>query len=315
MRKIIVLITLLFWVLNAYAQVSHGGEPLFLSSKVQGKKEVPIYYSHPPTQEEIDEVKDYNSASHESLQFAISSEVNIDVRKMSIVDTLEEGYVYRLAIVSSNAKTVGVIFSEYHLPYGATLFLYNENEIKGCFTSQNNSSSNKFPVAPLKGDSLIIELFEPFFVPSEECSLIIGKISHGLMEISDDKSSTTNCEVNINCPDGADWQEEKRAVCKIIIENIYLCTGTLINNINRDGTPYILTANHCIDNQQSVDESIFIFNYESSSCDYYYANEDQSITGGILCATEMNTDFTLIKLERRIPSVYHYTSKLRKRIA
>ena len=27
----------------------------------------------------------------------------------------------------------------------------------------------------------------------------------------------------------------------------YVCTGTLLNNVAQDWTPYFLTANHCVD--------------------------------------------------------------------
>ena len=287
------------------AQVSHGGIPWGISNRANLTANIPTYYSHPPTQDEIEEVIRYNSESTESLQFAISSDVRIDITENSQKDSLDEGILYRLAIVSPTATTIGVIFTEYNLPYGATLYLYNEHDIKGSFTSYNNSLSNKLPIAPLVGDSLVIEYFEPYFLSSDDSRLIVGKISYGILESGYSNSRYYDCEVGINCPDGNDWQKEKRAVCKIIIENTYLCSGTLINNTNYDGTPYILTANHCINDQDEVDESIFIFNFESSLCGGYNIISEQSLSGGILRATEHNTDFTLIELRRRIPSNYH----------
>jgi len=58
-----------------------------------------------------------------------------------------------------------------------------------------------------------------------------------------------HCQVSINCSEGNNWQNEKRAVAKIIIsyDTIWrVCTGALINNTNNDFAPYFLTAAHCL---------------------------------------------------------------------
>ena len=306
MKKIIVIYILLLGSISfTSAQVSHGGIPWGYSNRAILTSEIPTYYSQPPTQDKIDEVIRNNSESKENYQFAISSELNLDIRENSRIDSLDEGILYRLSVVSSQASSIGIIFSKYNLPYGATLFLYNEYEIRGAYTSHNNSLSNKFPILPLKGDSLVIEYFEPYFFSTEKKELIIGKISHGILETDFPGTKVSSCEVNVNCPDGDNWQKEKRSVCKIVIGNSGVCTGTLLNNTKNDGTPYILTANHCISNQNEADESIFIFNYESSECDYLSNYQRQSISGGVLRASEHNTDFSLVELNRRIPSTYH----------
>lgn len=61
------------------------------------------------------------------------------------------------------------------------------------------------------------------------------------------------CEVNINCEEGADWQEQKKGVIQMIqyIRNkegeggSYICTASLVNNTARDKKPYVLSAFHC----------------------------------------------------------------------
>ena len=56
-----------------------------------------------------------------------------------------------------------------------------------------------------------------------------------------------DCNIDINCPEAADWQVIKRAVCRIYIGTRgEFCTGTLINDAASDGNPYLLTANHCV---------------------------------------------------------------------
>ena len=78
--------------------------------------------------------------------------------------TLPDGTkVWRLGIRSEGALSLNVMFSEYHLPEGARVFLYNndQSEVLGSFNHLNNSERSILPVAPIQGDELIIEYQEP----------------------------------------------------------------------------------------------------------------------------------------------------------
>ena len=39
-----------------------------------------------------------------------------------------------------------------------------------------------------------------------------------------------------------------------MIINEYTCSGTLLNNVNNDNTPYVLTAWHCIVGETNLNE-------------------------------------------------------------
>ena len=62
---------------------------------------------------------------------------------------------------------------------------------------------------------------------------------------------------------GSAWQTEKKAVALITNGGFAVCTGALVNNTAEDGTPYFLTANHCLGNPNSW---VYYFNHESSTC-------------------------------------------------
>lgn len=288
---------------SGFAQESQGGSPRSLTIEPGITDIIPTLYFAPPSEDEIKEAINYNNSSSESLQFAVGFDTQIDIRESAHKDSLEDGILYRIAIVSRGATSIRILFSTYNIPHGATVFVYNEYDILGAFTSYNNSKSNKLPVMPLKGDSLVIEYFEPYFLPTNENGLVVGEVYHGILD-EETYNRYTDCQININCPDGDEWQKEKRAVCKLIFDR-YLCSGTLLNNTKSDGKPYVLTANHCISTQDIADECIFVFNYESPTCSTASSVLYQSIAGGILRATNQNSDFTLIELNRRIPSRYH----------
>lgn len=307
MRNYIVkIISILFFVfILSYigkAQESQGGIPRGFIKELNLTDNLPVVYCLPPSSNEKEDVLFFNEHSSESLQFAIDYDVQINIRDSARKDSLDEGCLYRIAIVAKGATSINLFFTTYNVPHGATVYIYNDYAVKGAYTSRNNSKSNKLPIMPIKGDSIVIEYFEPYFMSSEENGLEVGKIYYGIIDDLFDR--TSDCQININCPDGDNWQNEKRAVCKIIIGGS-MCSGTLLNNTNNDGTPYVLTANHCVSSQNDVDSSVFVFNYESPTCISVNPSQEQSVAGGTLRATYQNSDFTLIELNRRIPSNYH----------
>jgi plastocyanin len=58
-------------------------------------------------------------------------------------------------------------------------------------------------------------------------------------------ASTSSCSLNYSCQATAANQGPANATVAIIVGNILQCTGTLLNDTQSDGTPYVLTARHC----------------------------------------------------------------------
>ncbi|HEV2704152.1 MAG TPA: hypothetical protein VGV09_21185 [Steroidobacteraceae bacterium] len=58
-------------------------------------------------------------------------------------------------------------------------------------------------------------------------------------------SVASTCVENYECDADAANQGPGRATVALIIGNIGQCTGTLLNDVPVDGTPYVLTARHC----------------------------------------------------------------------
>ncbi len=78
-----------------------------------------------------------------------------------------------------------------------------------------------------------------------------------------------------------------------------VCTGGLINDRQGSGTPYLLTANHCISTQAQVDSLEVFWDYRS----FYCAGPAPDVRsmprsiGGELVATSAVSDFTLVRLK------------------
>jgi hypothetical protein len=86
-----------------------------------------------------------------------------------------------------------------------------------------------------------------------------------------------SCNINVNCPEGNDWQEEKRSVAMVLLgDGTRWCSGALVNNKGGNLNPYFLSAHHCADyisqngvigsdEKSDIQDWTFWFNYESSS--------------------------------------------------
>jgi len=258
-------------------------------------------------QSQIDDIKVRNEIGGEKFQFAYGFVTNINIKKESVVDTLKNGLLYRISIISEGAKSLNIIFDKYNLPRGAKLFLYGKNykSIKGVFTSENNKLNKKLAIEPVSGEQITIEYFEPHN-SSNLNNLTVSKVSHDIYGIEDgDFGNSGACQVDVNCNEGSSWQEEKRSIVKIIINGTGLCSCALINNTSEDNTPYILTAAHCICEQDDAENSIYIFNYESPSCSGVDGSVTQSISGADVRATSTPSDFSLLELSLMPPSSYN----------
>jgi lysyl endopeptidase len=55
----------------------------------------------------------------------------------------------------------------------------------------------------------------------------------------------TACVTNYECAVTAGNTPPAAATVALVIENLYQCTGTLVNDVPGDNTPYVLTARHC----------------------------------------------------------------------
>ena len=72
------------------------------------------------------------------FRYAIFEEVNINVKLEGRKDTLpgKSGTIWRMKIESDSAYSIQLILRKFFIPYGAKLFVYNENftQIAGAFT-------------------------------------------------------------------------------------------------------------------------------------------------------------------------------------
>lgn len=225
-------------------------------------------------------------------------------------DVTEDGTaVWRLGIRASGAQSLGLEFSRLELPPGAELFVLERRgpRFLGAYTSANQQQDGRFAIEPFAGDELIVELdVRPDTAAPP--SLEIGSVVYDYRDVlrllelqptSGDGGVAGSCLIDVNCPLGAPWQVQKRAVLRTLYAGT-LCSAALINDAINSGTSYVLTANHC--GQGST--AIFYFNYELSGCGSGSSSTAQTVSGCSALANHSTYDCRLLLLSNPIPSSF-----------
>ncbi len=310
MRYKIILIVLLsvFSTKYGYSQLSYGGEPSSFSSDTYQT----ILPAIPAEQKAI--VSD-NLNRVGPLEFAYSFKVNYSCDNDGEWFSLSNGgRLWRMRIKSEGALSLNVIFNKFKIPEGGKVFLYSPDRstVLGAFTHQNNKSSGIFAVAPVPGDEIVVEYLEEMAVTTEPV-IEIGSVNHDYLGIfgylsGDVKTGwfgdSGDCNVDVNCSNDTP-DTIQQSVCKILVDGTMLCTGTLINNTRNDGTPYFLTAAHCLTKANSDKSIIFYFNYETPSCiSFVEGTKNQTLTGSTLKAQVDTLDFALVEMDNMPPATY-----------
>ncbi len=246
------------------------------------------------------------------FRFGYPFEVSYDLVNAGTWETLPDGgRLWRLAISSPGAYSINLVYRDFRLPPGARFFIYNEDRsmVIGAFTRDNNKEHGRFATGLVKGDKCILEYYEPPDVV-EPGIIDIERIVHAYKNLFDRAElneamgfgGSGSCNNNVNCPEGAEWQDDKRSVAMITTQGGFrLCTGALVNNIREDLTPYFLTANHCLGGE---DTWVFMFNYESPSCANIDGPTWMTVSGSTLRSTSTNSDFALLELSEQPPDSY-----------
>ena len=237
--------------------------------------------------------------------------------------TLSNGdRVWRMRYTSDGAQTMNFVFSDYFMPEGGKVYLYNDDrtDLLGAYDAQQNNEKRELGTWLVKGSDIWIEYYEPAAVTGQG-KLEIFKVVHGYRSLGiaqqspDDGLNTSgDCNYDVNCFMGdIDGLKDinKKSVALIIVSNSAFCTGALINNTTNDGTPYFLTADHCVENQ-NVSQWAFRFNWISTNPVCAGSTESvtntpnyyQTVSGAELKAKNAITDFALLEITADMPDTW-----------
>ncbi|HIF28258.1 MAG TPA: serine protease, partial [Candidatus Marinimicrobia bacterium] len=244
-------------------------------------------------------------------RFGTPIEVQYNLNNSGSWDDVTGGRIWRLSIKSENAYSINLLYDRYLLPEGSKLYVYDEdmNTVLGAFTNENNKPHETFSTSPTKGDITILEYFEPYNVsfPGE---IQVNSVVHAYRDIFFNENrgygDSGSCNNNVNCTEFINWEAEVRSVAMILTSGgSRLCTGSLVNNVRQDLTPYFLTANHCLGGDSSW---VFMFQYESAGCSNQDGPTYMTVQGSTLLNNASTSDYALLRLDETPPESYeiHY---------
>ena len=314
MKKIIALLFLLTSISTLSSQTYNVGGPISFSSNLlsddskMNEHVMPVFNLEKQLEEDL--INHTNKVG--PFRFGYEHITNYSLQNAGTWQTTDEGdKVWKIKFSSPGALSMNVIFNDFFIPEGGSVHLYNKETdmVVGAYTASNNNVNNMLGSDLIKGETVVIEYFEPNEVAGKG-RLLIGMVVHGYVDINNwypvKIGESGTCNKDVVCWDACDWLDEIRSVARILNGGGF-CTGTLINNASEDGTPYFLTANHC--GPSSMGSAVFKFNYNSTNCSSSNANaaaatNGNSVNGSTFKASSSASDFGLIELNSIPPASY-----------
>jgi hypothetical protein len=316
------LIVLITFFPSAAAQIATPGTPVsFLKSPETNA--IPVVTVAVPDTEKLLREDAFTDKYGIAMRFAQNQPTLIDLAKEGLWQQFADGsQMCRLAIKSSGAQALILYYSNFEIPAGAKLFLYDEQQwqIAGAFTSANNRNGGAFATQMIYGATTIIEYFQPAGI-MDRPNLVINEVGH-VYRTAETYYGTRGfggsgiCEVNVACPEGELWQQQAKGVARIIVKqgsSSVWCSGSLLNNTLLDHAPWLLTADHCGPNasQTDMDQWVFYFKYQSPECENPTSDSAfrfYTIIGATKIASAggagVKSDFKLLLLNETVPDDY-----------
>lgn len=264
----------------------------------------------------IDKVAELNAIKQKPnrpFRFGIPIKKDIYFDQVAQKTATDSGAVQLLTIQYDHAVNLSLILSGFDLIENEQLMISGEFESYK-FTSTNATFDKRLGTSEITGDSLSIILWS-----ERSTNLIIEQVIFGFKSPSlptskgNTKLNTSgDCHYDINCPEGSNWVDQKKGIVRISLGGS-ICSGSMINNELNDGTPFFLTANHCLSAFPDVSTWVFRFDYESSiaSCNSGAPSSEPNqpfleINGAQLRSRNNKSDFCLLELNSRPSSAVFY---------
>ena len=275
---------------------------------------------------DVDKLLAEDAAAEKGTPYRVGYTHNVDYnfQNSGRTDVLDDGSrLWRLSLSSPGAIMMSVVFSQFNIPEGATMYVYNadRSQFDGPFTNEDYLQLNGYMTTlALEGDEIILEYHEPADVPFHG-EVTVARVSHmykDLFHVKDEEKgywgdAEGDCHYDVACSIADPWHDQIYSVVCISITNStgsYRCSGAMINNVRQDKTPYVFSANHC--STVSDDAYIFVFEYQKNSCNgtsgpyYKLARNGVKVASSGYTGENYNlgssSDFLLLRITGDLPN-------------
>jgi len=319
MKKNLLLYLFLCFSVTLSAQITNEGTPKsWNSNRVSNLEAIKMPAFNLEQLQAEDAVNDKKGDA--PWRFGKEFIVNYTLENSGKWTTLENGdRIWQIRFQSDNAVTLNFLFEDFYLPRGGSIYLYNNDktDLLGAYTHVENNSERTLGTWLVDGEDVWIEYYEPAKVAGQGI-LQIGKVVHGYRTQSQFNNrglnDSGNCNHDVDCPIDPSLEDyknhNKRGAVMLMSGSSGFCSGSLINNTNNDGTPYVLTANHCYSNPAN-----WSFRFLWISPNPICATTQNStngpttyvMSGAALKAKRAPSDFCLVEINNPIPADWDLT--------
>ena len=327
--RLSIIILGLFTTSIIFSQISHGGSPYFLQHSILRSTSSAFFVEMPSFDLDsllLSEEGVNKGNMRGGYKFAHKFYTNININD-GLKTVLPDGTtVKQIGINSNGAYSINLLLSDFELPPGGKLFIYNADHsyIVGSFDHRNNSPEKILPIQPVAGESIIVEYSEPANTPFAG-NFTIAEVNHDYRDILKagpgvDLSSFT-CIPDVLCSDAA--PKTIHSTVLLVINGSTLCSGSLINNTSGDGKPYLLTAVHCFVDKpnpeilfptdmghyiERADKIVAFFNYDRPVCDANIkmkGSEEMTLAGAYARVIVPKRDIALLEFKDLPPAYFN----------
>lgn len=253
-----------------------------------------------------DEVEGHGNGP-KPLRFAVPIMANISEDDGEWIP-VPGGMLWRLEISSVNAVNASLQFGGIDLPEGQQLRLSTPGMVDstvGPIEGVGEFGNGTAWSLCMPSHRTLIEWFVPEGSKVRGLPFTSVDYYHGYRDIYagsfenvGDGGIAGNCHNQPACYSA--WSNESNATVRLIFSG-FLCSGQLTATTAADETPYISTANHCIDTQGLANSCQFNFFYRGNTCGGG-TSAGTTIAGSDLVATQLASDCTLLMIRPTLPT-------------
>jgi hypothetical protein len=306
---------IIFSFFSSFAQNSKGGVP-FLQLKLQNQKAKTLDLT--TNQTNLSLVQAILSLPDELYALAQNVDHSL-IDKAQIIQWSDRETSWIYTIDNPRNEQIQILLRAENFPSNARIFISDPDfkTILGAYDISLFSHSDRLLSETISSRKILLMIDFPSSLDAQG-KMFIQKIYRspntprfpGLDQsnsrVDTGFGASYPCHVNVNCPEGDGFENEKRGVTRVhmvLAEGLGWCTGSLINNTAEDEIPYVLTAFHCQDGYTPFyDLWRFDFNYEASVCpDPELEPGKISNTGCSMIAGRQVSDFLLLQMDQAIP--------------
>lgn len=242
------------------------------------------------------------------------------------------GSVAVISFVSAGAVGIRTGVVVYRMPKDAVIRLYATGNVLVFETSGaavlesvqrnvdaggNSDAARTYWTPAVDGEESILEIELAQGSLPNDLVIAIPRLSHlyqsalAVPKAEFARAGTSgSCQVDVSCATAYASESNATAKMNFVAQDgrSYVCTGTLLADRPGSGTPYFLTANHCISQQSEASSVVTYWFYRSSSCNSgTLSTSARTLAGGAtLLYANATTDTSFMRLNGVPPSGVTY---------